>query len=423
VRTTRQPIGDALRVPGDKSITHRALMLAALAPGTSQVRGPLTSLDARSTARVLRALGAEISALRHGADVTVEGRARFSAPARPLDCGNSGTTARLLLGLLAAHPFEARVTGDRSLRHRPMARIAEPLAQMGATFEPPAERLPLAITGGRLRPTQWTLPVASAQIKSALLLAGMAGDVAVMLNEPAPSRDHTERLLRRFGYIVEAGEGVVHFAPTGRLEPFELDVPGDASSAAFVAAAAMLGGFEVAVEGVGLNPGRTGWLDVVARMGCPVDVESHGDAGGEPTGTLVVTPTPLRATDIAAGEVPSLIDELPILACLAARAEGTSRFHGLAELRVKESDRLALLAENLTRVGATARVEGDDLVVEGSDVPLAGAVVTEGDHRIAMAFQVLGLAPGCAITVDDPDCADVSFPGFAATLADLEARR
>lgn len=304
-----------------------------------------------------------------------------------------------------------------------MRRIAEPLTQMGAAFEGDAATLPITITGGRLRPTQWTLPVASAQIKSALLLAGMAGEVAVMLLEPAPSRDHTERLLRRFGYIVEAGDGVIHFAPTGRLEPFELDVPGDPSSAAFVAAGAILGGFEVAVEGVGLNPGRTGWLEVVARMGCPIRVEAASELGGEPTGTLVITPGGLRATDIAAGEVPALIDELPILACLAARAEGTSRFAGLAELRVKESDRLTLLAENLSRVGASARVEGDDLVVVGSDAPLAGTAVTEGDHRIAMAFQVLGLAPGAAIAVDDPACADVSFPGFAAVLADLGVRR
>jgi 3-phosphoshikimate 1-carboxyvinyltransferase len=399
-------------------------MLAALAPGTSRLRGALTALDARSTARTLRALGAGISALRHGADITVEGQLRFAAPARPLDCGNSGTTARLLLGLLAAHPFEATVTGDRSLRDRPMARIAEPLRHMGATVAEPGQTLPLQIHGGRLRPSQWALPVASAQIKSAILLAGMAGEVAVMLTEPGPSRDHTERLLRRFGYIVEAGEGVIHFAPTGQLEPFELDVPGDASSAAFVVAAALLGAIpDLAISGVGLNPGRTGWLAVLDRMGVAVATEGRDEVGGEPVGTLIARPGVMRATDIPAEDVPSLIDEIPILACLAARAEGTSRFSGLAELRVKESDRLDLLARNLTGLGAAAVIEGDDLVITGADRPLKGKVETAGDHRIAMAFQVLGLAPRCRITVDDPACADVSFPGFGGVLDDMAARR
>lgn len=417
-------IAGALRVPGDKSITHRALMLASLARGQSVIGGALPSLDARSTARILRGLGAAISPLAADRVVTVVGRRRFAAPTATLHAGNSGTTARLMLGLLAAHSLTARLTGDASLRRRPMRRVLDPLEQMGMkVLSTTPQGLPLVVRGGRLRPLHWQMPVASAQIKSALLLAGMAGGVPVTIDQPGASRDHTERLLGQFGFTLREEGNRLHFEPDGTLHPFELQVPGDPSSAAFLVAAALLADRgSLSLHGVGLNPTRTGFLDALARMGATVAVTDLEAPFGEPVGTLVAGPGALHAVDLAAHEVPAAIDEIPILACLAARAEGVSRFRGLAELRVKESDRLELMARNLRAVGATAEVEGDDLIVVGSDHPLRGRVVTAGDHRIAMAFLVLGGTPGARITVDDPACAAVSFPGFRELLASVRTR-
>ncbi len=412
---TGQTTGGSHRVPGDKSITHRVLLLAGLARGRSRIRGALTALDARSTARVVRQLGVRVSALRAGATVEIHGRGGFRRPEATLYCGNSGTTARLLMGLLAGHRFPARIAGDASLRRRPMGRVTEPLAAAGAAFTGDPGRLPLTIRGGQLAPIVWQLPVASAQIKSALLLAGVTGGVPVTLREPARSRDHTERLLSSFGYTLTATSAGLAFEPTGEIAPFELDVPGDPSSAAFLAAAAVLGrrGL-VRIAGISRNPTRTGWLEVLARMGAVVAIEPGAEVGGEPTGDLLVGAGELQAVQVAAEEAPGLIDEIPILAALAARAAGESRFAGLAELRVKESDRLTLMASNLRAIGVDAAVDGEDLVVVGTDRPLRGAVVTHGDHRIAMAFAVLDTRG--AIRIDDPDCAAVSFPGFAAAL-------
>ncbi len=408
--------GGSHRVPGDKSITHRALMLASLAVGRSRLTGALTALDARSTASVLRLLGARISPLRTGAVVTIEGRGGFARPSGNLHCGNSGTTARLLLGLLAGHPIEARVTGDRSLRRRPMARVTDPLEAMGARITAREGRLPLTIQGGRLRPFHGQVAVASAQVKSALLLAGAAGRVAVTLEQPAPTRDHTERLLSSLGYTITTTQTGLHFEPTGEFRPLHLEIPGDPSSAAFLLAAALLGrrGL-VRIAAVGCNPSRTGFLGVLARMGAVIGLEPVGEAASEPVADFLTAPTPLRAVRVEPALVPAIIDELPILAVLAARAEGESRFAGLGELRVKESDRLALLATNLRAVGVEAEAQGDDLIVLGTDRPLGGRVATGGDHRIAMAFGVLG--QGGAIEIDDPACAAVSFPGFWEALA------
>lgn len=408
-------------MPGDKSITHRALLLAALAPGASTLHGALTSEDARSTARVLRQLGAAITPLRAGRPVVVRGHRRFAAPSGRLDCGNSGTTARLLLGLLAAHRFAAVVTGDHSLRRRPMRRVTEPLAAMGARLSGQTrDGLPLTICGGALHPLEWRLPVASAQIKGALLLAGAVAGVAVTLHEPAPSRDHTERMLRHFGFDVRSSRGGVRLRPTGVLTPFEIDIPGDPSSAIFLlAAAALAERGSITIEGVGLNPSRIGYLSVLNRMGVRVAMSPEGVSFGEPHGTLTAAASALRAVTVTPAEVSAVIDEIPMLACLAARATGTSQFQGLAELRVKESDRLALLADNLRNIGVAAAVDGDDLTVTGTAARLGGTVLTHGDHRIAMAFAVLGTPPGARIRIDDPACAAVSFPGFAGTLAAL----
>jgi 3-phosphoshikimate 1-carboxyvinyltransferase len=418
-------VGGTVRVPGDKSITHRVLLLGAMARGTSHVGGALTSLDARSTARVLRQLGADVSPLRADTVVTVTGRGRLRRPEGVLDCGNSGTTTRLLLGLLAGHRFEATLTGDGSLRRRPMRRVTAPLSRMGARFtEHAGDGLPVTVRGGPLVPLCYEMPVSSAQIKSALLLAGLAGIVAVELREPhGRSRDHSERLLRAFGYGVDEQEGWIRFAPTGRIEPFELQVPGDPSSAAFlVGAAALAEGGEIRVARVGVNPTRTGFLRVLERMGAPVPVEELTEHFGEPVADLVARPARLRATEVLSGEIPGLIDEIPLLAVLAARAAGTTVFRQVGELRVKESDRLGLIAANLRSVGCRAEVLGDDLHVEGSAEPPRGPVRSAGDHRLAMAFAVLGTVPGARIRVDDMVCADVSFPRFAETLRGIGLR-
>lgn len=415
-----------LWVPGDKSLTHRALCLAASARGRSRIRGALTSLDARSTAAVLRALGVAVSPLRRGAVVEVLG-GRWQRPARPLDAGNSGTTVRLGMGLLAARRFTATLTGDASLRRRPMRRVADPLRAMGARITlPERDGLPLTITGGALRSLTWELPASSAQLKGAILLAGMAAGVPVRVREPAGrSRDHTERMLRAFGYTVtDEPDGWIGFEPTGRLVPFDLQIPGDISSAAFLIGAATLGATgPLRLRDVGVNPTRTGVLRVLARMGGRVAVERERDAVGEPVADLVAAPAALRAARVLPEEVPGLIDEIPLLAVLASRAEGTTVFEEVGELRVKESDRLALIASNLRAVGVEAATEGDTLSVTGTDRPPAGRVVTAGDHRLAMAFAVLGRLPGARVRVDDLACAEVSFPRFAETLRALRRPR
>ena len=419
-------VGGTIRVPGDKSLSHRALLFAAMAKGTSHIGGMLTSLDARSSARVLRQLGAGISPLGNEKMVTVIGRGRLRRPGEVLNCGNSGTTTRLLLGLLAAHPFAASLTGDKSLRKRPMRRVTLPLQQMGArvTEQNETGTLPLTIRGGKLKALVHELPVSSAQIKSALLLAGMAGGVEVALREPhGQSRDHTERMLRAFGYTVDEADGWIRFAPTGKVEAFDMQIPGDPSSSAFPAAAAVLAeSGALAITGVCVNPTRVGYIGVLQRMGATVARDNETVAFDEPVADLIVGPARLRATEVTAGEIPALIDEIPMLAALATRAQGTTTFRSVGELRVKESDRLALIAQNITALGGRAEISGDDLHVTGTSAPPVGKVVTEDDHRIAMAFSILGTIPGAKVKVDNLACADVSFPGFPAMLKAIRAR-
>lgn len=417
-------VAGSIRVPGDKSITHRALLFSALARGTSRISGALTSHDARSTARVLRQLGADISPLREGVTVTATGRGRFRAPQAVLDCGNSGTTARLLLGLLAGHALRATLTGDGSLRRRPMRRVTDPLSRMGARFEERGgDGLPLTVRGGALVPLRYEMPVSSAQIKSALLLAGLAGGVDVDVREPqGRSRDHTERILRAFGYHVSEDDGWIGFRPDGHIEPFELEVPGDPSSAAFLVGATVLAdGGELRITRVGVNPTRTGFVTVLRRMGASISTESMSEHFGEPLADLVVRPAALRGTDVAPAEIPALIDEIPLLAVLASRASGTTVFRNVGELRVKESDRLSLIAENLHAVGGRAEILGEDLLVEGVTTPPSGLVRTNGDHRMAMAFAVLGTIGGARVRVDDMASAAVSFPRFPETLGAIRA--
>jgi 3-phosphoshikimate 1-carboxyvinyltransferase len=419
-----------VRVPGDKSLTHRALLLAGLADGRSRIRGSLDGADTQSTAAALRLLGCAVPPL-DSAELCIEGRGLrgLAAPAAAIDCGNSGTTARLLLGVLAACPFDATLTGDESLCSRPMRRVTVPLSLMGAGFAEigAADRLPIRVRGAALRGLDYESPQASAQVKSALLLAGLVAGVAVSVTEPSLSRDHTERLLARLGVRlerdVEAGAYArVALTPAQRLDPLDFDVPGDFSSAAFVIAHATLAAAQpVRIAGVGLNPGRTGFLDVLRRMGGSFLLEDVREACGEPVGDVVVERAPLSATRVVASEIPALIDEVPVIAALAARAEGTTVIEGAGELRVKESDRIRAVVANLRAVGVAAEELPDGLVVHGTTRTLAGTVRTLHDHRIGMAFGVLAAAQGGGVEIDDPRVVAVSFPGFWPMLQTLSA--
>lgn len=419
------------RVPGDKSISHRALLLAALAEGRSRLAGVLAGEDCAATAAALRALGVRVPPLPgDGSEFRITGRGLhgFHSPEHALECANSGTTARLLLGLLAGQPFSARLNGDESLRRRPMRRVTQPLERMGARFRELGEpdRLPLEITGGALSPLRYASPQASAQVKSAILLAGLTGGAAVEVCEPRRSRDHTERLLAAQGVPIrtatlEDGSACVALEPVDHLDPLDLEVPGDFSSAAFLLAFALLGGTPaLRVRGVGVNPTRTGLLGVLERMGAQVAVERRVDRGGEPVADLVAGPAEMHGTDVLPQELPSLIDEVPVLAALAARAAGETRITGATELRYKESDRLAALAAGLRAVGVEAEELPDGIVVRGTDRPLRGRVRTHGDHRIAMTFGVLAALRGNDIGVDQPDVVAISYPGFWDALRSLQ---
>jgi 3-phosphoshikimate 1-carboxyvinyltransferase len=327
--------------------------------------------------------------------------------------------------VLAGQRFAARLTGDASLRRRPMRRVTEPLRAMGAHIEEEGgDCLPLTIRGGRLRPLTYTTPVASAQLKSALLLAALTGRVAVTIREPYRSRDHTERLFVHLGLDLHLHDGAISYQPSGvRIPAFRLTVPGDASSAAFLVAAAVLAeGGELVLENVGVNPTRTGFLVVLARMGAHVERVNLSEEGGEPVADLLVRPAALRATSVTAAEVPSLVDEIPVLAVLASRAAGETVFREVGELRVKESNRLELLAANLRAVGVAAEARGNDLHVRGTDRPPRGRVDTARDHRLAMAFAVLGTLPGAGVRLSERRSVAISYPRFFTDLSRIGAR-
>ena len=410
-----------VRVPGDKSITHRALMFGALAGGTNRVRNALAGADPQATAAALRALGCAVPPLDARGELVFDGvgPAGLRSPAEPIDCANSGTTARLLLGLLTGVPVRVTLTGDASLRRRPMRRVTVPLARMGARFRELGEpdRLPIAVEGGELRPFDYDSPYASAQVKSALLLAGLTAGVRVTVTEPLLSRDHTERMLAAMGARIATerlpdGSARIAIERTTSLTPLDIAVPGDFSSAAFFLALGLLGASPVRIPAVGVNPTRAGLLPVLARMGARVAVENPSVEGGEEVADIVAYPSELNATTVTGEEVPAMIDEIPVLAVLAARATGETRITGAGELRVKESDRLAALAENLRAIGGAAEELPDGLVIEGSDLALRGTVRTHDDHRIAMAFGILGATAVTDIAIDEPGVVDVSFPDF-----------
>ena len=425
------PLRGRLRVPGDKSIAHRALIFAALGRGPGRVRGLPTGADVASSLAVMRALGLRIDA--EGPDLVLHGAdGALVEPDQVLDCGNSGTTMRLCCGLLAGQPFLSVLSGDASLRGRPMGRVLRPLAAMGARVDGAGEgsRAPLVLRGRRpLRGGRFDSPIASAQVKTAVLLAGLQADGPVELDEPALSRDHSERLLLAMGARLDRGEGPqghhrVQVQPGAPLHLVDVDVPGDISSAAFLlVAAALVPGSGLQVEGVGVNPTRTGALDALRAMGLALNLEDVEEVGGEPRATLHVQAGPLRGVELGGAWVPRLLDEIPVLAVAAAFAEGCTTFRDAAELRVKESDRIRTTVAMLRALGAPAEELPDGLVVWGSaGAPLPGGqVMAHGDHRIAMAAAVAGLRCERGVTVHGAQAIDVSFPGFPLLLEQLRA--
>ncbi|AWJ84315.1 3-phosphoshikimate 1-carboxyvinyltransferase [Azospirillum sp. TSH58] len=427
-------LAGTIRVPGDKSISHRSLMLGAVAVGETVIHGLLEGEDVLNTAAAMRLLGAQAE---RGGDgvwrVRGVGLGGLGEPTQVLDMGNSGTAARLLMGLVASHPITCVFTGDASLNKRPMARVTGPLEQMGARFVGRSGgRLPLAVVGSdRTVPITYRLPVASAQVKSAIILCGLntAGTTTVI--EAEPTRDHTELMLRHFGATVttermEDGSLAVSVVGQPELTGREIVVPADPSSAAFPAVAALLRpGSELLLPGVGMNPRRTGLYDTLVEMGADIAFENRRDEAGEPVADLRVKHGPLKGIVVPADRAPSMIDEYPILAAAAACAEGTTVMLGLKELRVKESDRLAMVADGLTKCGVKVEVGADDsLTVYGTGKPPQGGatVATAMDHRIAMSFLVLGMATAEPVQVDDGAFIDTSFPGFVALMNGVGAK-
>ncbi|HEY7581327.1 MAG TPA: 3-phosphoshikimate 1-carboxyvinyltransferase [Acetobacteraceae bacterium] len=425
-RRAAAPLGGRITMPGDKSISHRALMFGALAVGETRITGLLEGEDVLRTAAAMRALGAEVIRDPSGMwRVAGRGIGGLAEPPDVLDMGNSGTAARLLCGVLASHPVFAVMTGDASLRRRPMRRVIDPLSACGARFQArEGGRLPLAVRGPvEALPLEYEVPVPSAQVKSAVLLCGLNAPGITRVEEPEATRDHTENMLRHFGASVRvetAGRRrVITLQGQPELRAADVSVPGDPSSAAFLTAAALLvPGSRLTIVGVGLNELRCGFYATLGQMGANVAVENRHVAGGEPVGDLVVSQGPLRGVDVPWEHAPTMIDEYPVLAVVAAHAMGTTRMRGLKELRVKESDRVAATAALLAVNGGKVEVEGDDLIVHGKGGPLAGGglVETNMDHRIAMAALVLGAATIAPVTVDESGFIDTSFPGFAELM-------
>ncbi len=413
------PLRGTIAVPGDKSISHRSLLFGALATGETRVTGILDAEDVRSTRKAVEALGATVRS--DGAELVVTPPEALREPGDVIDCGNSGTSLRLLCGVLSAVDGQSVLTGDASLRRRPVRRVLDPLCRMGAVLHArDHDRLPpVVVRGGALRGTRHVLEVASAQVKSALLLAGLFADGPTTVVEPHPSRDHTERMLRAMGVDVRVGPDGVGVVP-GRPRGGTLEVPGDISSAAFfLCAGAAADGSEVTARNVGLNPSRTGLLDALDAMGARLRV-THRTEEGEPRGDVTVTAGPLRGTTIEGALVPRLIDELPVLMVLATQAAGTTVIRDARELRVKESDRLASMGEALSAAGARITLQEDGCLIEGP-TPLHGvAVRTRLDHRVAMSMAIAQLfMPGGEVRLDDVSCVATSFPAFFAVLDQL----
>jgi 3-phosphoshikimate 1-carboxyvinyltransferase len=430
------PLKGRIRVPGDKSISHRALMLSALAVGESRISGLLEGEDVLSTAAAMRAMGSRVERLGEGSwRVHGVGVGALLQPREPLDMGNSGTSTRLLMGLVASHPISATFVGDASLSKRPMGRVIEPLSLMGAAFDSSegannSQTLPLTERGASPAvPITYRLPVASAQVKSAVLLAGLNTPGITTVIEPVPTRDHSERMLRGFGaeltVDVENGERVIRIRGETDLRPQTIDVPGDPSSAAFFIVAALLApGSDLVIENVGLNPTRAGLIEVLRQMGGSIEALHPREVGGEPVADLRVRHSPLSGIEVDPAIAPSMIDEFPVLFVAAALAQGRTVTSGLEELRVKESDRLAVMATALAAIGARVKEREDGLVIDGTGgEALRGgaAIATHLDHRIAMSMAVAGLCSREGVEVDDTSPIRTSFPTFEELLDGLAA--
>lgn len=420
--TPRGPLRGQRRMPGDKSVSHRAILLHALARGPARVRGLSSSDDVTRTAVACRALGVRIEA-DDGAWI-LDPPPRLNEPSEVIDCGNSGTSMRLLAGVLAARSFHSVLTGDASLRRRPMLRVVEPLRRMGAHLDgrEGGRFAPLAIRGGALCPILCDLPIPSAQVKSAVLLAGLTCGVAV--REPRASRDHTERMLRAMGATLSEEDGWLRVAPIEHLDPVDVDVPGDLSAAAFLlVAAALVPGSELLLEDVGINPSRSGVLDVLAAMGADLQVHPRTAAGPEPRADIVVRHRPLVGTRIAGDTALRALDELPILAVAAAFAQGETRIADASELRVKESDRIARMCAGLRALGVEVEEHADGMTIGGGRPRGPATVDASGDHRIAMAFTIAGLAAEGGVTVTPADVVTTSWPDFYRDLNALTQGR
>jgi 3-phosphoshikimate 1-carboxyvinyltransferase len=415
-----------LAVPGDKSISHRAVLIGAIADGESAIEGFGRSADTEATIAAVRALGVEVGDGGDTVRVTGVGLRGVREPGGPIDCGNAGTLVRLVSGILAGQEgrrFE--LVGDESLSRRPMGRIAEPLARMGAAVETDDGRLPLRIEGRTLAPISYELPVASAQVKSCVLLAGLLADGGpTTVAEPVPTRDHTERMLRAAGAAVRTAPGRVEVRPAERLRPLRLTVPGDFSSAApFVVAATLLPGSRLRISGIGVNPTRTGLMDVLERMGARISLYNRTSSGGEPVADVEVEHADLVATEVEPDEVPGLIDELPLFALAASMARGESAVRGAAELRQKESDRIETVTNALRTLGVRIKSSDDGFRVVGVPTrPKGGAMDSGGDHRIAMLGAVAGLVSREGVTVEGAEAVSVSFPGFYDLLESVAQR-
>lgn len=415
-----------LRVPGDKSISHRSIMLGAIARGITHVSGFLEGADAISTMNVFRALGVRIEGPDQGRVVVHGvGPGGLRPPAGPLDCGNAGTAMRLLIGLLAGQPFGCTLIGDESLSKRPMRRVADPLARMGARIHTHEGRPPVRIepVPGALKAIEYLMPMASAQVKSSLLLAGLHADGETVVTEPAPTRDHTERMLEGFGVRLSRQGATVRIRGGQSLTATDIDVPADISSAAFfLVGASIAAGSDLLIEHVGVNPTRTGALDILRLMGADIERVNERTVGGEPVADLRVRAAPLRGIDVPPQLVPLAIDEFPVLFVAAACASGRTVVTGAEELRVKESDRIAVMADGLRALGVDAQATPDGMIIEGrgslpGPVFSAGAVTSHGDHRIAMAFAIAALRSAGSLRIDDTLNVATSFPGFVELSA------
>jgi len=409
-----------VRVPGDKSMSHRSVMLGSLAEGTTQVTGFLQGEDALATVAAFRAMGVEIEGPVDG-KMTIHGLGLrgLTAPSNIMDMGNSGTSMRLLAGILAGQPFDSELVGDASLMKRPMGRVITPLTKMGASIDSaPEGRPPLKVNGGQsLKGIHYDLPMASAQVKSSVLLAGLFAEGRTSVTEPAPTRDHTERMLRGFGYEVDNHNGVISLEGGGTLRGTDIDIPADVSSAAFfLVAASIAPGSDLTLEHVGMNPTRIGVLNILGLMGADIEVLNQREVGGEPVADLRVRHAPLRGIVIPEEEVPLAIDEFPALFVAAACAEGRTILRGAEELRVKESDRIAAMAEGLTTLGITNEPTPDGIIIEGGEFG-GGSIRTFHDHRIAMSFAIAALRAKAPIEVLDCDHVATSFPNFAELAA------